>query len=194
VTVPEQPHPDSVLIERMKARDEGALSIVYDRYSGILFGMLRRILREPQAAEEVLQDVFLQLWRNPERFDAGRGSLPAWLLVIGRNRALSQLRHRSGHEAREDPGDYANSLAAPRNIEHDASRKELVRQVREALSHLPAEQKQVVELAYLEGLTQTEIAARIKTPLGTVKSRVRAAMERLKRIIDDGTSRQPGRL
>jgi RNA polymerase sigma-70 factor (ECF subfamily) len=89
VTAPMQPIGDSMLIGRMMAGDEAALSNLYDRYSAMLFGMLMRILRDKQAAEEVLQDIFLQLWRNAGQFDAGRGSLAAWLLVIGRNRAIS---------------------------------------------------------------------------------------------------------
>jgi RNA polymerase sigma-70 factor (ECF subfamily) len=95
MTAPAQPAPDSALVERMMAGDENALSTLYDRYSGMLFGMLVRILRDPQAAEEILQDLFLQLWRGAARFDASRGSLPAWLMVIGRNRALSRLRTRA---------------------------------------------------------------------------------------------------
>ena len=94
VTATMQPAADSALIDRMRTGDEAALSILYDRYSAVLFGMLVRILRDQQAAEEVLQDLFLQLWRNAGQFDAARGSLPAWLMVIGRNRAISRLRGR----------------------------------------------------------------------------------------------------
>ncbi|MGB9147620.1 MAG: sigma factor, partial [Acidobacteriaceae bacterium] len=91
MTAPMQPAPDSALVERMIAGDESALSTLYDRYSGTLFAVLVRILRDTQAAEEVLQDLFLQLWRSAARFDASRGSLPAWLMVIARNRAISRL-------------------------------------------------------------------------------------------------------
>src|SRR5580692_5279269 len=118
-----QPTPDSTLIERMMAGDEVALSLLYDRYSAMLFGMLMRILRDNQAAEEVLQDVFMQLWRNAAQFDAGRGSLSAWLLVIGRSRAISRLRGRGSREVLEkEDGDYANVFVSAQNLENEAAR------------------------------------------------------------------------
>ncbi len=190
-----QPVPDSTLIEKMLAGDEGALSAVYDRYSAMLFGTLVRILRDAPAAEEVLQDVFLQLWRGAARFDAMRGSLPAWLLVIGRNRAISRLRGSGSREVlEEEDGDYAGILVSAHNIEDEASRTELRENLTAALATLPAEQRQAIELAYFEGMTQTEIAARTGSPLGTVKTRVRTAMQSLKRILDDPEARQSGRL
>lgn len=179
-----QPVPDSTLIEKMMAGDEGALSALYDRYSAMLFGTLLRILKDTQAAEEVLQDVFLQLWRSAAHFDASRGSLPAWLLVIGRNRAISRLRGRGSREVlEEEDGDYAGAFVSAHNIEEEASRSELRESLAAALAALPAEQRQAVELAYFEGMTQTEIAARTGSPLGTVKTRVRTAMQSLKRIL-----------
>ena len=195
VTAPMQPIGDSMLIGRMMAGDEAALSNLYDRYSAMLFGMLMRILRDKQAAEEVLQDIFLQLWRNAGQFDAGRGSLAAWLLVIGRNRAISRLRGRSGREVlEEEEGAFANTFVSSQNVEEEAWRTELRASLTAALSRLPEEQRQAVELAYFEGMTQSEIAARTRAPLGTVKTRVRTAMQSLKQILDDGTTRQPGRL
>ena len=184
MTAQPQPLPDSALIERMMAGDEAALSTLYDRYSAMLFGMLMRILRDQQAAEEVLQDMFLQLWRNAAQFDAKRGSLPAWLMVIGRNRAISRLRGRRDREVlEEEEGDYANTFASGQNIEDEAVRAELARNISAALEQLPAEQKQAVELAYFEGMTQSEIANRTGTPLGTVKTRVRTAMQTLRQIL-----------
>jgi RNA polymerase sigma-70 factor (ECF subfamily) len=181
-----QPIPDSTLIERMMAGDEAALSIVYDRYSAMLFGMLMRILDERGAAEEVLQDLFLQLWHNAGRFDAARGSLPAWLLVMGRNRALSRLRGRGRHEVtEEEDGAYANVFVSSQNLEEEAVRAELMRSVGAALSSLAPEQRQAVELAYFEGMTQSEIATRTGAPLGTVKTRVRAAMQTLRQVLSE---------
>lgn len=175
---------DSALIERMMAADESALSVLYDRYSAMLFGMLMRILNDRQAAEEVLQDLFLQLWRNAGRFDAGRGSLPAWLMVIGRNRAISRLRGRRDREVlEEEEGDFASTFASPQNIEDEAARAQLARSVATALEKLPAEQRQAIELAYFEGMTQSEIAAKTATPLGTVKTRVRTAMQTLRQVL-----------
>ncbi len=177
--------PDSALIERTMAGDESALSVIYDRYSAVLFGMLIRILQDRGAAEEVLQDLFLQLWRSAPQFDASRGSLPAWLMVIGRNRAISRLRGRRDREVlEEEDGSYANTFASPQNIEDEAARSELARSLTVALAKLPAEQRQALELAYFEGMTQTEIAARTGCPLGTVKTRVRTAMQSLKLILE----------
>lgn len=195
MTAPIQPVPDSALIEKMMAGDEAALSTIYDRYSAMLFGVLMRVLHDQQAAEEVLQDLFLQLWRNAARFDPGRGSLPAWLLVSARNRAISRLRGRPYREILEEKeGTYANTFVAADNLEDEAFRRELRDKLNDALGKLPAEQRQAVELAYFEGMTQTEIAARTGSPLGTVKTRVRSAMQSLKQILNDGTARQPGRL
>jgi RNA polymerase sigma-70 factor (ECF subfamily) len=173
-----------MLIERVMAGDESALSAIYDRYSAMLFGMLIRVLEDRGAAEEVLQDLFLQLWRNAGQFDASRGSLPAWLMVIGRNRAISRLRGRRDCELLEEKdGDYAINFASAQNIEDEAVRTELARSVTAALAKLPAEQRRAVELAYFEGMTQSEIADRTGCPLGTVKTRVRTAMQSLKLIL-----------
>jgi RNA polymerase sigma-70 factor, ECF subfamily len=186
--------PDSALVEHMKAGDERALAALYDRYSGMLFAMLLRILRDRQAAEEVLQDLFLQLWRNAGSFDASRGSLPAWLMVIGRNRAISRLRRRSSQEMTEDVEAWpASAVASPVDIEGEMQRALLTEKLRAAMAALPREQREAVELAYFEGMTQTEIAERTGSPLGTVKSRVRAALQSLKELFDDGTAHQSGR-
>ncbi len=194
MTAPTQRVPDSALVERIMAGEEGALSALYDRYAGMLFAMLVRILKDTSAAEEVLQDLFLQLWRGASRFDAGRGSLPAWLLVIGRNRALSRLRRPERREILEDPEEFSlESVPSAGDLEDDAARTQLMQRLRGAMATLPPEQKEALELAYFEGMTQTEIAARTGSPLGTVKSRVRAAMQSLKRFFDDGTTRQSGR-
>ncbi len=179
------PHaPDSTLIEQMMAGDESALSTIYDRYSAMLFGMLTRILNDRQAAEEVLQDLFLQLWRNAGQFDVTRGSLPAWLMVIGRNRAISRLRGRRDRELLEEQeGDFANTFASGQNIEAEAAQAELAQSLTAALGKLPAEQRQALELAYFDGMTQSEIAAKTGSPLGTVKTRIRTAMQSLRQIL-----------
>lgn len=184
MTAPMQTTPDSTLIEQMMAGDEAALSILYDRYSAVLFGMLLRILRDRQAAEEILQDLFLQLWRGAARFDASRGSLSTWLLVIGRNRAISRLRGKMNREVtEEEDGDYANSFVSSQNVENEARRSELRGTLNAALNKLPSEQRQVLELAYFEGMSQSEIAARTASPLGTVKTRVRTGMQSLKEML-----------
>jgi RNA polymerase sigma-70 factor (ECF subfamily) len=194
MTAPTQRVPDSALIERIMAGEEDALSALYDRYAGMLYAMLVRILKDTSAAEEVLQDLFLQLWRGASRFDVSRGSLPAWLLVIGRNRALSRLRRRDRREVLEDPEEFSlDSVPSAGDLEDEAWRRQLMERLRGAMATLPPEQKEALELAYFEGMTQTEIAARTGSPLGTVKSRVRAAMQSLKQFFDDGTTPQSGR-
>ena len=176
---------DAALIQRMMAGDESALSLVYDRYSAMLFGMVNRILQDRGAAEEVLQDVFLQLWRYAPQFDASRGSLPAWLMVIARNRAISRLRGRRDREVlEEEDGGYANTFVSTQNVEDEAARTELARSLTAALAKLPSEQRQALELAYFEGMTQSEISTRTGCPLGTVKTRVRTAMQSLKLILE----------
>lgn len=194
MSVPGQPVPDSALIERIMARDENALSAIYDRYSGMVFSVLVRILKDSQAAEEVLQDLFLQLWREAQRFDSSRGSLPAWLMVIARNRGISRLRGRNRRALVETSEDLAAGYAPwLDNVEQEAARAEIVGKVRAAMREMPREQRQVVELAYFEGMTQTEIAAHTETPLGTVKTRMRTAIQSLRQLFDDGTARQSGR-
>lgn len=171
---------DAVLVERIIQRDESALAELYDRYAGMLSSVLNRILRDTQAAEEILQDIFYQLWRTAAQFDTSRGSLPGWLMVIARNRAISRLRRKNpsqGDELTE------NTVVLPYNIETVITRNQLVTRVRSVLSELPKEQRHAVELAYFEGLTHSEIAQRTGDPLGTVKTRLRTAIETLKRTL-----------
>jgi len=169
---------DAALIARIVQRDETALAALYDRYSGMLSSVLNRILRDQQAAEEILQDIFYQLWRNAAQFDPSRGSLPGWLLVIARNRAISKLRRHnpaSGEELLE------NTVVLPTNLENTIAQQQLIGKVKGALDALPKEQRAAIELAYFEGLTHSEIAERTGDPLGTVKTRLRSALETLKR-------------
>ncbi len=175
---------DAALIEKIIARDESALASLYDRYAGMLSALLNRILRDTQAAEEILQDIFYQLWRTAPRFDASRGSLPAWLTVIARNRAISRLRRHNpaaGEELLE------NTIVLPFNLETTMAQQQLLARVRGALDALSREQRAAVELAYFEGMTHSEIARHTGDPLGTVKTRLRSAVELLKRNLQPGT-------
>jgi RNA polymerase sigma-70 factor, ECF subfamily len=169
---------DWALIERIVARDETALAALYDRYSGMVCAVLNRILHDSAAAEEILQDIFFQVWRIAAQFDPARGSVPGWLVVAARNRAISRLRRRFPDESEEL---VENSVALPFNLETEAAQNQLMGKVKGALSALPQEQREALELAYFEGLTHSEIAARTGSPLGTVKTRLRSAVETLKK-------------
>jgi RNA polymerase sigma-70 factor (ECF subfamily) len=194
VTAPQQQTPDAALVEQMTAGDESALAALYDRYAGVLYGLLVRILKDTHAAEEVLQDLFLQLWRTASRYDASRGSMTAWLMVIARNRAISRLRRGNRHAVADDAeGFLLENLPAAGNLEEEAARLQMATRLRAAMASLPGEQREALELAYFEGMTQTEIAERTGAPLGTVKSRVRAALQSLKQQFDERTARQSGR-
>jgi len=171
---------DAALIDRIMQRDETALEALYDRYAAMLSSVLNRILRDTQAAEEILQDIFYQLWRSAAQFDASRGSLPGWLMVIARNRAISQLRRHNPAAGEEL---FENTVALPFNLESKVAQEQMLGRVRSAMEALPTEQRAAVELAYFEGLTHSEIAARTGDPLGTVKTRLRTALETLKRAL-----------
>ena len=179
------PATDAALIHKITQRDEAALAALYDRYAGMLSSVLNRILRDNQAAEEILQDIFYQLWCTGSRFDPARGSLPGWLLVIARNRAISRLRRRNpaaGEEILE------NTVVMPCDLESNAAQQQLLTRVKGALESLPKEQRAAVELAYFEGMTHSEIAERTGDPLGTVKTRLRSAIETLKRSLQSTMS------
>ena len=165
-------------MERVVGRDETALAALYDRYAGMLSAVLNRILRDRQAAEEILQDIFYQLWRTAPDFDAARGSLPGWLAVIARNRAISRLRRHRPEQGEEL---LENTIIMPFNLETAVAQQELLGRVKRTLEELPKEQRATLELAYFEGLTHSEIAERTGDPLGTVKTRLRSAVETLKR-------------
>jgi RNA polymerase sigma-70 factor (ECF subfamily) len=162
------------LMRRLAAGESAALGELYDLHAARTNALALRILRNAQEAEDVVQEVFLQAWRQAGRFDARRGTVEAWLLTIARTRAVDRLRRRTSR--REAP-----SEAAPPASEPPATEEALA--VRKALEGLSADQRQAVELAYYDGLTQTEIAARLGQPLGTIKTRIRTAMSRLREVL-----------
>jgi RNA polymerase sigma-70 factor (ECF subfamily) len=175
-----QDQSDWSLLARVVKKDEAALAALYDRYSRLVFAEASRILRDKGAAEEILQDIFYQVWRTAERFDPQRGSLPGWLLVVTRNRAISKLRRRS---ATGDDELNENAVACAINLESAASQNQLLGRVRGAMESLPEGQREAIELAYFEGMTHSEIASRTGEALGTVKTRIRSALEVLRRAV-----------
>lgn len=167
---------DAALIARLRAGDENAMADLYDRYSGIVYGVALRVLRDTTAAEDLLQEVFLQLWRTPQAFQADRGRLAPWLAVIARNRAIDMLRKRP---LEDDIAELPISTGV--DLENVAARRLAVEKVRGVLEGLPPEQRQSLEMAFFEGLTHTEIAAKTGDPLGTVKTRIRSALLAVRR-------------
>jgi RNA polymerase sigma-70 factor (ECF subfamily) len=170
------PKDERALIARIRAGDESAMSELYDRYSGIVYGVALRVLGSTTAAEDVLQEVFLQLWRNPQAFDPDRGRLAPWLAVISRNRAIDLLRKRP---MEEDINELPISTGV--NLEDQASERIAIEKVRGVLAQLPVEQRKTLEMAYFEGLTHTEIATKTGEPLGTVKTRIRYGLLALRK-------------
>ena len=152
------------------------MTLLYDRYSSIVYAVALRVLGETGAAEDVLQEVFLQLWRNPGAFDSSRGNLGPWLAVIARNRAIDGLRKR---RPETDIADVVVSVEL--DIAGDAERARAMEKVRGALGTMPAAQRSALEMAYFEGLTHIEIAAKTGEPLGTIKTRIRTGLLALRK-------------
>lgn len=188
---------DEVLISMIARGDEAALGELYDRYSGLLFSLAAGILRSDADAEDVTAEVFSRAWSGASRFDPVRGSARAWLVTMTRSRSIDRLRARgrrqSAHErsASIDPEGAAVPLgqrqAADARLEHNRRREVML----EALQDLPDAQRTVIEMAYYGGLSQSEIAGELGEPLGTVKTRARAALQKLRASL--GPVREVGR-
>ncbi len=173
---------EAELLSAVARGDERAFAVIYERYSSILFGLLLRIVRDRPEAEDVLQDVFLQIWQQAVNFDPARGRAFTWLVTLARSRAIDRLRSRDARErtanaaAQEAVEEVGDALS-------DAVRAEQSEVVRGALAAIPEEQRCALMLAYFEGLSQTEIAARTGQPLGTVKTRMRAGLHKLRELL-----------
>jgi RNA polymerase sigma-70 factor (ECF subfamily) len=171
---------DAEILSRIAAGHGDALADLYDRYGKLVYSLACRILRDAVEAEDIVQDVFAQAWREASRYDSRRASVTGWLLLLTRTRAIDRLRSRRVRGigvATATPPDVADpsddqELAVIRGAEAD--------HLRAAYAELPAPQRTAIELAYYEGLTHTEIAARLQEPLGTVKTRIRTALHRLR--------------
>ncbi len=187
------PSADGALMKRLTQRDTSALEVLYGRYARPVYSFVLRILREPASAEEIVQDVFLLLWRNAARYRASRGPFEPWLFTLARNRALDYLRlRREKQRRREDSYDFdlADSGAAlnPEAVIDGARRAECVRI---CLGELPEWQRRSIELAFFGGMTHSEIAAALAEPLGTVKNWIRNGLIRLREVL--GGDPSPGR-
>jgi len=175
---------DVELLEAIARKDETAIAELYDRYRVILFGLLIRILTSREEAEDVLQEVFLQVWRRAGDFDEKRGRPFTWLVTLARSRGIDRLRSLAAKErvalagAREPSEQVSDAVA-------DAFASEQRTLVTTALAQLPEEQKRPLTLAYFEGLTQSEIAAKLGAPLGTVKTRMRTGLMKLREVLSN---------
>ena len=175
---------DIELLHAVARSDEAALAALYDRYRLILFSLLVRILNSREEAEDVLQEVFLQVWRRAGDFDEERGRPFTWLVTLARSRAIDRLRVLASRQrladsaAQEVTGEASDAVADTLHAEQ----REIVAR---ALATLPEEQRRTLKLAYFEGLTQSEIATQLGTPLGTVKTRMRTGMMKLRELLGE---------
>jgi RNA polymerase sigma factor (sigma-70 family) len=171
---------ENELVKRIRNREPSALEYLYDRYSGALYGMVLRILKDEAIAEEVLQDIFLKIWERFDHYDGSKGKLFTWMINIARNQAIDKTRSREISQKQKTGG--------LEKVVHDETRNFVESGVdaigvKEALNSLPEEQKFVVEKLYLGGYTQSEMAEEFNIPLGTVKTRLRLAMQQLRLIL-----------
>jgi RNA polymerase sigma-70 factor (ECF subfamily) len=170
---------DEELMSALRSGNQSAMGLLYDRYSGVVYSVALRVLRDTGAAEDVLQDIFMQLWRNPGVFDSKRGNLGPWLAVIARNRAIDVVRKR---RPETDIADVVVSVHP--DMARDAERNRAMEKARGALGSMPAAQRGALEMAYFEGLSHSEIAARTGDALGTVKTRIRAGLLALRKVFN----------
>ena len=174
---------DADLVRRVRAGDRGAVDDLYDRFRRPAFALARRILADDTLAEDVVQDVFLSVWRDPHAYDGSRGSFSSWLLAMVHHKAVDAVRREEAHRRRLSRAEDDLVLSAPtaaRDVEDEAWSRVVSEQVRLALGALPDAQREALTLAYYGGYTQREVAALTHAPLGTVKTRMLAGMRRLK--------------
>jgi RNA polymerase sigma-70 factor (ECF subfamily) len=164
---------DIALIERIVSRDQAAVGELYDRHCRLLFGLILRIIRDRGEAEEILQEVFVLVWTRAETYNVSLGPPAAWLVRIARNRSIDRLRANSVRLRAVEAAPQPEPIESP---ESRASVSEQQRAVARALESLPSDQRVLIEQAYFQGLTQSELAERFKLPLGTVKTRIRTGM------------------
>ena len=167
---------DASLLALVQRGDEGAMASLFDRYSKVVYSVALRVLRDPSSAEDVLQEIFMQIWRSPDSFTAARGSLGGWLAVVSRNRSIDALRRKRPSESVE-----GLQLASPYNLADEAERNSMIGKALEVIVLLPTEQRKTLEMAFFDGLTHSEIAEMTGDPLGTVKTRIRSGLLSLRK-------------
>jgi RNA polymerase sigma-70 factor (ECF subfamily) len=178
---------DAELVEKLRNSDPDGLAAAYDRYGRVVYSLFLRITHDQSAAEDLVQELFLRLWNRRREFDATRGALGAWLLSIARNMAIDHLRSaQAKFQSKLRPIDQTDTLRFSYKPGEPANVMDNVKAVQEALAELNPNHRKVLELAYFEGYSQSEIAARLEEPLGTVKSWMRAALERMRTAVKGG--------
>lgn len=172
---------DQALIARIQAKDQDAMLLLHARYANLVYSIAYRVLSEQAAAEEATQDTFMKVWLNAASYAVERGAVPAWLTRIARNVAIDRLRSRTRQTGRDDDSvelsDESHALPIPNDWQNA---RERLPELRSALEQLPPEQAQVIALAYFGGLSQSDIALQLSLPLGTVKTRMRLGLQRLR--------------
>ncbi|MEI8195883.1 MAG: sigma-70 family RNA polymerase sigma factor [Phycisphaerae bacterium] len=175
-------------LQRMAAGDHAALGRCYDLMGPVVFSLAVRMLRDRQAAEDVTQDIFVQVWRQAANYDTSRGSPEAWMMMIGRTRILDRLRSRAAGIVLKPVGDHLPDAPDAEDWPDDlAVSRENASQVRQALASLPADQKQAIELAFFDGLTHVEISEKLGVALGTIKTRIRLGLLKIRDSLQDDT-------
>lgn len=167
---------DATLLAQVQRGDEHAMASLYDRYAKVVYSVALRVLRDPSSAEDILQEVFMQVWRSPESFVASRGSLGGWLAVVSRNRSIDALRRKKPSDSVEEI-----TLASSCDLAKEAERNTMMEKARGVIYRLPVEQRKTLEMAFFDGLTHSEIAEMTGDPLGTVKTRIRSALTTLRK-------------
>jgi len=164
------------LLLLVQSGDEQAMASLFDRYSKVVYSVALRVLRDPASAEDVLQEIFMQIWRSPDGFIASRGSLGGWLAVVSRNRSIDVLR-------RKRPTEQVDEMVLPSsyNLADEAERDSMMEKARIVIHKLPPEQRKTLEMAFFDGLTHSEISEMTGDPLGTVKTRIRSALLTLRK-------------
>jgi RNA polymerase sigma-70 factor, ECF subfamily len=180
--------PDGALMAGLRQQDPVALEALYDRYARPVYSLVLRIAQQPATCEEIVQDVFLHLWRHADRYDASRGPLEPWLFTMARNRALDFLRLKSEKQRRReeayeaDPPPSGTAPEQPAELRIDQERR--AARVRALMAELPETQRRAIELAFFDGLTHSEISAALGEPLGTIKSWIRGGLSRLRETLE----------
>ena len=179
---------DLDLVDRIKRGDAAALDALYERYSSPVYSLVWKILQNPEDAEDVALDVFWQVWRQADRYDPSRGAPPAWIFTVARSRAIDRLRARHRREDRtisfDDPAVNLDPLDEEAGPDQVASFRQTRDVMREAMKTLSDVQREAVELAFFKGLTHVEIAGKLGHPLGTIKTRIRQGLIKLRKTLD----------